>query len=103
MRDVESGCLLSPSKNALDVPFSMKDGDDLERDGVVAVDDHVVTIPSDRPETNGAGCQVGAEMTAQRAVGEEGTCVVNRLFDTVGCVFIVFRDVGPDLKYVGFG
>jgi hypothetical protein len=42
-------------------------------------------------------------VTAQGAVGEKGAGVVNRVFDAVGCVFILFRDVGPDVEDVGFG
>ena len=50
-------------KDTRDVAFSVKHGNDLERRGFRKVDNRVVGIARDRPETHGARCQVGPKVT----------------------------------------
>jgi hypothetical protein len=91
------------SKDAFDVSFPVQHSDNLEWRGFGSVDDGVVRIAGQRPETQGASCKIRSGMTAQRAVGKKLASVVNRLFYAVRGIFIVLGNVRPNVKNVSFG
>src|SRR5260370_23670526 len=56
---------LSPIfKNALDVSFTMQHRENLKRGGFVPVNNRVVRIAPERPETDGPCCKIRPTMTA---------------------------------------
>jgi hypothetical protein len=84
-----------------DVALSMQHSNDLKRCCVWSVNDCVVGIARQRPETDRERREVGSVgsgVAPLRARGKEGASVINGLFYPVGCGFAVFCDMYPNVE-----
>ena len=81
----------------------MQNGDNLKGRGFGAVNNSVVGITGERPETQRTAGEVGTGMAACGSLGDKGTGIVDRLFDAVSGFLAVVGDVGPDIENIGFG
>jgi hypothetical protein len=80
------------------VSLPVQNGDNLEGSRIGPVNNGVVGITGKRPETQRAGCEVGARMATHGSVRNKGASVIDRLFYAVGGLLTVLRNVGPDVK-----
>lgn len=79
----------------------MKHGDNLERSCFRPVNNGVVGISGQRPETQSTGGEIWARMAAQMSFGEKGASIVNRLFYAISGVFAIRGDIRPNVENVG--
>lgn len=78
----------------------MQDGNDLKRGRFWPVNNGVVGISAQCPEAERARREVGSGVAAQRAVSEERTSIIDRLFYTVGGVLAVLGNVRPNIENI---
>jgi hypothetical protein len=84
------------------ISFSMENCDDLKQGRLGTVNDGVIGISGQCPETERAGCEVRPGMATRGGLGNKRASVVNRLFYAVGSGFAVLRDVRPNVKNIRF-
>ena len=85
-------------QNAQVSSFPVEDCDNPNGSRLGPVNDRVVGVAGQRPETKRAGCQIGTGVAAHRSFGNKRACVIDRLFHAVGGVLAVLGNVGPDVK-----
>jgi hypothetical protein len=73
-------------ENVLDISLSVHNGDDLKRGLLWPINDDIVGIPAQRPETKQTGCKVRAGVTARRSFGKNGASIEDGLFYAIGGV-----------------
>jgi hypothetical protein len=76
----------------------VQNSDNLKRRRLRAINDGVIGITGQGPETERTSCEVGAGMAAHGSFGNKPASVVNRLFYTVGRVFTVIGNVRPGVE-----
>jgi hypothetical protein len=85
------------------ISLPVQNGDNLKGRGFGTVNNGVVGIASERPETQRTAGEVGTGVAACGSFGDKGTGIIERLLDAVGGLLAVVGDVGPDIENVGFG
>jgi hypothetical protein len=81
----------------------MQNRDNLKGRRVGPVDNRVIGITRERPETQRTAGEVGACVAAHGSLGNKGASIVNRLFNLVSGLLAVIGDIRPNLKNIGFG
>ena len=81
----------------------MENGNDLKRGLLWPVDNGIIRIPGQCPETKRTACEVGAGMAAHGSLGNKRASVLDRSLYAVGGVFIVIGNVRPDIENIRFG
>lgn len=95
-------CLVTIFQNVAQVSLPLKHCDDLEGIRLRPVNNGVVGISNQSPETQASGCEVGPGMATQGPFGKKCAGIVNRLFYTISGTFAVGGDETPNIKDVGF-
>src|SRR5580698_9194863 len=81
----------------------MDDSNDLNGGRLRAVDNGVIRIAGQRPETKRTSREAGSGMATQGRLGDKRASGIDRLFNAVGGVFVIIGDIRPDVENIGFG
>jgi hypothetical protein len=90
-------------EHAPDVPFSVENGNDLKWCRFWPVNNGVVGIPVQCPETEWARREVGSGVAAQRTIGEKRASIIDRLFYAGGGVLASLGNVRPNIENIRSG
>jgi hypothetical protein len=86
-------------ENAPDILFAVHGRNDLKQFSLRPLNDCVIRIAGQRPETQRADCRFAPEMTAQITLGDKRAAFIDRLLDPVGNLLL--GNEGPDIESVG--